>query len=462
MREYLALFRFGLALFDMLLIACAGLAAFYFRFGHLVLTSSYWNVLLCSVLIGTVIFNFFGFYRPMREKRFLAYLFDGTLAILLLLACLSVVGLMTKQNIIYSRLWLSYWLLFFWLSFVLSRSVLYATLYLLRKQGYNTKRVIVLGINERAQTLVETMRQSLWAGIKVLRYFADEAHFQREINGVRVWHLPENIAAYVRRSRVDEVWIVLPLTQESLIQRVAQQLISEKITVRYVPDLLGISIHKHTLSEISGYPLINLYSSPLEGGRYWLKLTEDLLCSSILLLLASPVMIVIALLIKLTSRGPVLFKQMRHGRNGKPINVYKFRSMYEHQERKGVVTQAKAKDSRITPMGRFLRKSSLDELPQLINVLQGRMSLVGPRPHAIEHNEYYKDLVDSYMQRFRMKPGITGWAQINGYRGETDTLDKMQKRVEYDIYYIENWGLLFDLRIIALTFFKVMFDKQAY
>ena len=173
-------------------------------------------------------------------------------------------------------------------------------------------------------------------------------------------------------------------------------------------------------------------------------------------------MLVIALLIKTTSQGPVFFKQERHGWNGKKFMVYKFRSMVVHQEKLGQVSQATKQDSRITRVGRFLRRTSLDELPQLMNVLQGDMSIVGPRPHAVAHNEYYKDLVSSYMQRFRMKPGITGWAQVNGHRGETDTLEKMQRRVEYDLFYIENWTLLFDIRIVFLTLWRGFFHRNAY
>lgn len=183
---------------------------------------------------------------------------------------------------------------------------------------------------------------------------------------------------------------------------------------------------------------------------------------SIISLLVLPVCLAIALVIKITSPGPVLFKQYRTGVNGKQFKVYKFRSMRIHEEENGQVTQATKGDSRITPIGAFLRRTSLDELPQFYNVLQGRMSIVGPRPHALAHNEYYKELVESYMRRHKVKPGITGWAQVNGLRGETDTLEKMEKRVEYDLWYIDNWSLWLDLRIIFLTIFKGFINKNAY
>src|SRR5690606_29802481 len=207
---------------------------------------------------------------------------------------------------------------------------------------------------------------------------------------------------------------------------------------------------------------LDLSCSPMGGPARVFKRTEDILIGGLISLLILPVCLAIAIAIKATSPGPVVFKQYRTGINGKKFKVYKFRSMVVHQENGDGVTQATKNDARITPIGAFLRRTSLDELPQFFNVLQGRMSLVGPRPHALAHNDYYKDLVESYMQRHKVKPGITGWAQVNGYRGETDTLDKMQKRVEYDLWYIDNWSLWLDVKIIFMTVFKGFINKNAY
>ena len=189
---------------------------------------------------------------------------------------------------------------------------------------------------------------------------------------------------------------------------------------------------------------------------------EDIIIGGLISLLIIPVCLGIGVVIKLTSPGPVVFKQYRTGINGKKFKVYKFRSMVVHQESKDAVTQAKKGDARVTRVGAFLRRTSLDELPQFFNVLQGRMSIVGPRPHALAHNEHYKDMVESYMQRHKVKPGITGWAQVNGYRGETDTLEKMQKRVEHDLWYIDNWSLGLDIKIIFQTIFKGFSGRNAY
>lgn len=232
--------------------------------------------------------------------------------------------------------------------------------------------------------------------------------------------------------------------------------------IRMVPDIFGFSLLNHSLGEVAGIPVINLSSTPMVGVNRVVKAIEDRVIASIILLLISPLMICVALGIKLTSAGPVFFRQERLGYDGRVFRVWKFRSMKVHQEREGKVTQAKKNDSRITPFGAFLRRTSLDELPQFFNVLDGSMSIVGPRPHAVAHNEEYKDLVDRYMRRHKVKPGITGWAQVNGFRGETDTLEKMEKRVEYDLYYIEHWSLLFDLKIIFMTIFKGFVNPNAY
>jgi putative colanic acid biosysnthesis UDP-glucose lipid carrier transferase len=215
-------------------------------------------------------------------------------------------------------------------------------------------------------------------------------------------------------------------------------------------------------SQVANLVVPNLQVSRRVGISRRIKAMEDGFLAALILLVASPWMLLIALGVKLDSPGPVLFRQKRHGWDGTAIEIYKFRTMVMHEETAGQVTQARKDDARVTRFGAFLRRTSLDELPQFVNVLQGRMSIVGPRPHAVEHNEQYQDLIDTYTQRHRVKPGITGWAQVNGWRGETDTLEKMQKRVEYDLYYIKHWSLWFDMKIIFLTLTKGLFHPNAY
>jgi putative colanic acid biosynthesis UDP-glucose lipid carrier transferase len=229
-----------------------------------------------------------------------------------------------------------------------------------------------------------------------------------------------------------------------------------------VLDIFGLDLLNHSITDLAGFPVLNISASPMMGINRVVKAFEDRLLGLIFALLTMPLLAIIALGVELTSKGPILFKQKRLGWDGRIINVYKFRTMYEHTEANETVTQACQNDSRVTPFGKLLRRTSLDELPQFINVLQGKMSIVGPRPHALKHNEQYKESIHTYMQRHRVKPGITGWAQVNGWRGETDTLEKMQKRVEFDLYYINNWSLAFDMKIILLTIFRGFVDKNAY
>jgi len=228
-----------------------------------------------------------------------------------------------------------------------------------------------------------------------------------------------------------------------------------------MPDIFGLRLLNHSISDIAGIGTINLSASPLQGWSRVIKFAEDRIIGLCLAILALPLLTAIAAAILLKIGRPILFRQARTGWDERPINVYKFRTMRTHDQ-DGWVCQATRTDPRVTPLGAFLRRTSLDELPQLFNVLNGTMSLVGPRPHALEHNEYFKDEVDQYMKRHRVKPGITGWAQVNGLRGETDTVDKMQRRVEYDLFYIEHWSITFDLRILIKTVRTVLHRTNAY
>ena len=232
-------------------------------------------------------------------------------------------------------------------------------------------------------------------------------------------------------------------------------------SVILIPDLFTFNILQSRTEEVNGVPVVPLFDTPLNGINMIFKRIEDIVISSIILLFISPILLIIACLVKLTSPGPIIFKQTRYGMDGKPIKVWKFRSM-SVMENDNKVIQATKNDIRITKIGRLLRRTSLDELPQFFNVLFGGMSIVGPRPHAVAHNEQYRNLIEGYMLRHKVKPGITGWAQINGWRGETDTLEKMEKRVEFDLEYIREWSIWLDLKIIFLTIFKGFINKSAY
>jgi putative colanic acid biosynthesis UDP-glucose lipid carrier transferase len=260
---------------------------------------------------------------------------------------------------------------------------------------------------------------------------------------------------------VNEVYITLPLGSQPRIVELLAQVQGTTASVFFVPDVFGISIIQGRLQDMNGVPVVGLQETPFTGTNRLVKRVSDLILAIAILVLISPVLLLVAIGVKLTSPGPVIFAQRRNGLDGEEIIVYKFRSMRAADDG-AIVPQATKEDPRITPFGAFLRRSSLDELPQFVNVLQGRMSIVGPRPHAVAHNEQYRQLIKAYMVRHKVKPGITGWAQIHGLRGETDTIDKMQARVEYDLEYLRNWSLGLDLQIIARTIKLVFFDRNAY
>jgi putative colanic acid biosynthesis UDP-glucose lipid carrier transferase len=245
------------------------------------------------------------------------------------------------------------------------------------------------------------------------------------------------------------------------ILSVLDELKDTTVSIYFVPDIFMTDLIQGRLGNVGPMPVMAVCETPFNGISGLVKRASDILIALVIMVLASPVMLGLALAVKLSSPGPVIFKQRRYGLDGKEILVYKFRSM-SSTDNGSVVKQATKNDSRITPLGAILRKTSLDELPQFYNVLQGRMSIVGPRPHAVAHNETYRKLVKGYMVRHKVKPGITGWAQVSGYRGETDTIDKMEKRIEFDLEYLRNWSLGFDLWIIVKTVLVVLNDKKAY
>jgi len=260
---------------------------------------------------------------------------------------------------------------------------------------------------------------------------------------------------------VDYVYIALSTQDGRRIEKLVSALAVTTVSVYVVPDMFVSDLLHARWTNFHGIPAIMVYETPFTGVDGWIKRLEDFFLGTLFLAIALVPMALIGVAVKLTSPGPAIFKQRRYGLNGEVVDVWKFRTMSVCENGEDVL-QAKQSDPRITLLGKFLRKTSLDELPQLINVLQGRMSLVGPRPHAVIHNEEYRKLIHGYMLRHKVKPGITGWAQVNGWRGETNTLDKMEKRIEYDLEYIRNWSLWLDLKIIWLTVFRGFFGKNAY
>ncbi len=331
---------------------------------------------------------------------------------------------------------------------------------LLRAQGYNTRNVVIVGAGVLGQKLANNIIEHASFGLVFSGYYDDETPSQKVVAAQTLGDL-EQLVADCKSGGIDRVYIVLPPQAYERRKWLVKQLADSTASVYIVPDVFTYQLLHSRSDTIMGIPTISIYDSPIDGSNAIIKRIEDVILSILILVLISPVLIGLAVAVKLTSKGPVFFKQNRYGIDGKPIKVWKFRSM-NVMEDGAKVTQAIKNDKRFTPIGQFIRKTSLDELPQFLNVLQGQMSIVGPRPHAVAHNEQYRSLVDGYMLRHKVKPGITGWAQINGWRGETDTLDKMEKRIEFDLEYIQNWSLVLDLKIVFLTIFKGFINKNAY
>jgi putative colanic acid biosynthesis UDP-glucose lipid carrier transferase len=326
----------------------------------------------------------------------------------------------------------------------------------------NRRTAVVVGAGALGVKVARAFQARGDMGMSFLGYFDDRADERVDESALlqRLGNLRQ-VAHYIREHGVHEVYITLPLGSQPRIVELLEQVQGTTASVYFVPDVFGISIIQGRLQDMNGVPVVGLCETPFTGTNRLVKRLSDIVLASLILVLIAPVLLAIAIAVKLTSPGPAIFKQRRNGLDGEEIVVYKFRSMRSLDDG-AVVQQATKDDPRITPLGAFLRRTSLDELPQFINVLQGRMSIVGPRPHAVAHNEQYRQLIKAYMVRHKVKPGITGWAQIHGHRGETDTIEKMQARVEYDLEYLRNWSLGLDLQIIARTVKLVFFDRNAY
>ena len=321
---------------------------------------------------------------------------------------------------------------------------------------------VIIGAGRMGMRVAQMLRLRQAFGHELLGVFDDRSADRVNLpaDAVLVGALRQ-LPEYIEARGVKDVFITLPLTSQPRIQSLLESLQNTTASIHFVPDIFGVSVIQGRLEDMGGVPVVGLMEAPFTGINGFVKRASDIVLSALILILISPLLLVLAIGVKLSSTGPVIFRQRRTGLDGEIIEVYKFRSM-RAEDNGPVVKQATRDDPRITPFGALIRRTSLDELPQFVNVLQGRMSIVGPRPHAVAHNEQYRKLVKAYMARHKVKPGITGWAQVNGLRGETDTLDKMAARIEYDLEYLRNWTLGLDLLIIARTVKLVFRDRSAY
>jgi putative colanic acid biosysnthesis UDP-glucose lipid carrier transferase len=418
---------------------------------------------LVTFLLTIIVFRATQLYQPWRGANFMRLVRRVFLAWLVILAILMMLGYASKTSMRFSRKVLFTWMATVPVALVILRLQVFWGLRWLRQQGRNSRTVVIAGAGDLGRRLAKNVVETSWLGMRLLGFFDDRltGEIQLDRQSYPVLGTLDDMIGFVQQQQVVMVYLALPLRAEDRLREVVESLQDTTASVYYVPDVFIFSLLSATLTDLKGIPLIALWETPFFGVNGWLKRAEDLVLASLILILVSPLLILIALGVKLTSPGPIIFRQRRYGLDGSEIMVYKFRTMKVCEDGQQI-TQTVKDDSRVTPLGRWLRRTSLDELPQFFNVLGGSMSIVGPRPHAVAHNEYYRRLIPGYMLRHKVRPGLTGWAQINGWRGETETLEKMEKRVEYDLEYLRRWSLGFDLKIISLTVLRGFKDSHAY
>ena len=424
---------------------------------------------LIAAFAAVALFMFFAditrLYRSWRshsiseEFETLLYTLGGTILGLLFLAYA------TKTTSQFSRLAIGTWWAALPVALTLVRVSVRNTLRKLREQGYNIRSVAILGTGISAQRLAKEIQSNEWMGLKVAGFFDDRQAFRETLDEnmpfVPIAGVFDDLVRMAKNGQFDEIYVALPMKAEHLIHRLVNELRDSSVPVHIVPDLFTFNLLNARTTNLGQVPIVSIYESPMDEVETLMKRILDVGLSLVILTIIAIPMLIIAIAIKLTSPGPVIFRQRRYGLRGEEIEVWKFRSMTVTEDG-NTIKQASKGDARITPLGAFLRRTSLDELPQFFNVLKGTMSIVGPRPHAVAHNELYRKSIDGYMLRHLVKPGITGWAQVNGWRGETDTDEKMQKRIEYDMEYLQNWSIFLDLKIIVMTIWKGFVNKNAY
>lgn len=375
---------------------------------------------------------------------------------------LILIGFLTGYAVAFSGEVIGHWLWLAPFSQVLAHLALRrAAPQLLRLQGA-LPRAVIVGMNPQGEALAQGITGSDYAGIRLLGFVDDRGGERSQHRSqFKVVGKLDELPDFVKRHRVQSIYLSLPMTSRPRILQVLDGLKDTTASIYFVPDMFITDLIQGRSDSVCGVTVISVCDTPFRGYNGFLKRVSDVVLSMLILLLISPLLVLVAILVKLDSPGPVFFKQRRYGLDGEEIMVYKFRSMAVAED--GVaITQATKNDARVTRLGALLRRTSLDELPQFVNVLQGRMSVVGPRPHAVAHNELYRKLIKGYMVRHKVRPGITGWAQVNGQRGETETLDKMQARIDFDLDYLRNWSLQLDLYIILKTIRLVFKDSAAY
>ena len=459
-----------LRLYDIAVVTFAGSAAYalYVLPGPRTLDNRYPGTIALGAVVAAIAAQLLSAYRlesvfsrSLGAQRAVA-------AWLTSFGALLIVAFGLKLSEFYSRVWAVSWVMSAAGLMLVGRYVLSFVTLRWAKQGRFAFRTLIVGVGDQAQELAARIATRGDARTRIVGFVDDSGNpsqARRSFHGHPIIPDIDQMMGLIRRNAADEVIIALPWSRAQRVQELTMLLATTPVRIRLAPDLAGFRFADRRVTTRAGIPMLTLFDRPISGWSHVFKLTEDRLIALAVLAFVAPLMLLVAAAIKLDSPGPIFFRQRRFGFNDQLIDVWKFRSMRVECADADAVVQATRNDPRITRVGRFLRKSSLDELPQLFNVLRGDMSVVGPRPHAImtmAEGKLFQDVVDRYAARHRVRPGITGWAQVNGWRGETDTIDKIRKRVEYDLYYIDNWSVWFDLYILLLTFVAVFRSGNAY
>jgi len=460
LRDNAQFFEWAMRLLDPLLVALVAAIAFRIYVDDWQqLVERYTLAIIGISLVCAAIFPFVGLYAPQRGVTLFEEVQRLVNAWLLLATAWFTFLFLSKSGTEFSRVWSIYWIVAGFLVHLVVRGGIRVTLRTLRRRGYNVRRVAILGAGELGREIARRILRTPWSGLEVRGFYDDNPQLHgHTIEGVPILGAADHVLRELDSGSIDQVWIALPLRAEARIRELLKDLSRFSVQVRFVPDIFNFTLLHHSMTEIAGLPVINLTESPLEGANLLLKKIEDFVLSLSILLVASPLMLLIAIGVKLSSPGPVFYRQERVTWNGGRFRILKFRTMpIDVEAQSGPIWSAR-NEGRATRFGTFLRRLSLDELPQFINTLRGEMSVVGPRPERPEFVERFKHEIPGYMQKHLVKAGITGWAQINDFRGDTDLHD----RIRCDLYYIENWSLWFDLRIIALTLVHVFRSRHAH
>jgi len=442
---------------DPLTLIGTAMAAYYWRFGDLQLPVNYWRLIAITLLLAVLVLGASPLYRSWRGRSLWAESRSLLLRWLIVFGALFAYMVAIQAADELSRLWLASWFCLSLLGALALRSITRGAAAWVRRRGFDQRSAVIVGASTDAQVIVNTIGDNAWAGITIKGWFSTDVDRGR-IDGPEILGNLQSLGAYVEGHAIDQVWIALPMREEAQIALALEQLQHSTADIKFVPDMLGMQLLNHSVEQVAGLPVINLQQTPFRGNAQLLKALEDRILAVLILLLIAPVMLAIAVAVKLSSPGPVFYRQERMSWNNKTFQMLKFRSMPVDAETGTGAVWAKAGENRATRVGAFLRKTSLDELPQFLNVLFGDMSIVGPRPERPVFVHQFKHDIPAYMKKHMAKAGITGWAQINGWRGSTD----LQKRIECDLFYIENWSLWFDLKIIFATLFKGFVHKNAY